>query len=155
MVRGSNGKMKAVPVPNLDDSNASSGIDKPVLGAKKSTIRQQRVIGKAIVNDLKAAAKRRKANVFASRFAPDISAEALKKYLETKLSLQIKVEKLDCRHPNSYSSFYVSSVCEDPKVFMAEDVWPEGIYVRWFKPSKNSLDTRNVLNTDAEAATGN
>ena len=37
---------------------------------------------------------------------------------------------------DTYSSFHITSVCEDPSVFMKDDLWPERAFVRWWREAK-------------------
>ena len=101
------------------------------------TPKKRPIIGKATDTGITAVKKLRYANVFASRFDPGVEANALKTYLEGKLNFTIDTcEKLQSRYPQSYSSFNITSKCEDPSVFMSSDLWPEDSYVRWFRPKK-------------------
>ena len=90
---------------------------------------KQPVIGRAKVAGIVAAERRKKkANIFASRFAPDQRVDELKTYLDGKLNINVNTAELDSKHPDSYKSFYISAEVDDPKVFLNEQLWPEGIY---------------------------
>jgi len=78
---------------------------------------------------------RRLANVFISRFDPDVTADQVKRYLEEKLNLKIDVESVKTRF-DTYASFHVKCTCEDPSVFMDEELWPDKAYVRWWREKK-------------------
>ena len=115
----------------------------PVVSVKKA---RKPVIGSAKVASITAVAKRkRKANVFATRFPPDQSADDLKRYLDSKLKLNVTCSLLKSKYPEYYRSFYVSAEVDDPKVFLDGHIWPEDIFVRWFKPAeKQRTNTRQT-----------
>ena len=114
------------------------------------------VIGKT--KDLQIKAIKRVANVFASRLEPSVSESSLKRHLETMLNLDVTVEL--CKLTNTHSSFHITCVCTDPKVFIEEDLWPEGTYVRWWRqprqlknsvggpPSTTQVSVGQLVNTD-------
>lgn len=113
-------------------------------GAHRPPTREQRqqtkkpvgISGKAKTDTLKTIKKpKRMANVFASRFEPDVSAEQVKAYLEEKLNLELNVEKVKTRF-DTYSSFHVVCHCDNPEIFMDEELWPERTYVRWWREEK-------------------
>ena len=78
----------------------------------------------------------RSANVYATRFDPEMTTADLEEYLMNRLNIATKCTKLNSRRPDIYSSFYIRAVCENPQVFMNPDIWPEDIYYRWYKPDK-------------------
>ena len=63
------------------------------------------------------------------------NADDLNRYLDGKLNLNVTCLLLKCKYPENYWSFYVSAEVDDPKVFLDGHIWPEDIFVRWFKPS--------------------
>ena len=108
----------------------------PVVSMKKE---RKPVIGSAKVATIMAIVKRkRKANVFATRFPPDQSADDLKRYLDGKLNVNVTCSLLKSKYPEYYRSFYVSAEVDDPKVFLDGHIWPESIFVRWFIPSEKA-----------------
>ena len=83
--------------------------------------------------------------MFATRFPPDQSADDLKRYLDSKLHLNVTCSLLKSKYPEYYRSFYVSAEVDDPKVFLDGHIWPEGIFVRWYKPAeKQRTNTRQT-----------
>ena len=94
-------------------------------------------VGSATTNKITATKRKRLANLFATRFSPDLTCTDLESYLCDVSKIHTKCEKLESKHPDSYSSFYVRAECDDPEVFINQEIWPEGIYFRWFKPRKN------------------
>ena len=104
-------------------------------------------MGRAKVAGIVAAERRKKkANIFASRFAPDQSADELNTYLDGKLNTNVNIAELDSKYPDCYKSFYISAEIDDQKAFLNEHLWPEGIYVRWYRPAEKMLnkDARNA-----------
>ena len=125
VVRNSKGKLTAVPEETKKPA-------RPV--TQKNPSHRKRTIGTAKTDQIKAVIKQKWASVFASRFSPSQDIATLKQYLEEKTDLDVSVQKLDSRHPEKYSSFHIHAECINPSIFMSDDLWPAGIYVRWFKP---------------------
>lgn len=88
--------------------------------------------------------------VLASGFQHTQSVPALRNYLEDKLLLTVTVRPEYSGHFHFYSSFLISAVCDNPRVFMEEDLWPEHISVRWFCP-----DPPNNVNSVTRGAKNN
>ena len=92
------------------------------------------IVGRNTTAGISAYKKRKFANVFASRFAPDLEACTLKETLEHALHMQINsCVKLESKHPLLYSSVNISTNCNDPMVFMDESIWPADCYVHWMR----------------------
>ena len=126
----------------IDDPRSGDGFTTVVKRQKRSaqTRKPQGITGKAKSDTLKTIAKpRRMANVFASRFDPDVTDDEVKNYLKEKLQLEMTVEKVKTRF-NTYSSFHIICYCENPEVFMQEEIWPERTYVRWWRNDKGAKD---------------
>ena len=88
----------------------------------------------------------RLANVFVSRLGPDESEATIKRYLETTLKLDVKVEL--CKLSETQSSFHVTSLCPNPSVFMDDDLWPVGVYRRWWRQHRSaSTDEETAVRT--------
>ena len=121
-------RMTAVPKPNnvarqrapQQPSQQQPPVSKPKKGA---------VIGKARHLPIKAA--KRFANVFVARLDPNENEVSIKRHLESTLKLDVTVEL--CKQSDSQSSFHLSCLCPDPSVFMSDDLWPEGTYLRWWR----------------------
>ena len=107
--------------------------------------RETAVIGKATGISITAIKRKRFANVFATRFPPNVEAAEVKSYLEKELGFQINCKKLISRFPQEYSSFNITAQCNDPAVFMNSDLWPEHCLVRWFRPPKKVDNTNNLM----------
>ena len=87
------------------------------------------MIGRAKVAGIVAAERRKKkANIFASRFAPDQSADELNTYLGSKLNTNVNIAELDSKHPDCYKSFYISAEIDDPKAFLNEHIYGQKEY---------------------------
>ena len=130
---------------NKRASNVRAEQTSPVVSVKKA---RKPVIGSAKVASINAVVKRkRKANVFATRFPPDQSADNLKRYLDGKLNVNVTCLLLKSKYPEYYRTFYVSAEVDDPKVFLDGHIWPEGSFIRWFKPSEK-VQRSNTRKTD-------
>jgi hypothetical protein len=104
-----------------------------------------RIIGRAAVATISAVAKRRRvANVFATRFGPNQDTEALRSYLREMTNTEVECTKLTTKYPDHYSSFYIRAECDDPEIFMSDNLWPEGILVRWYRPSDSKTNSKRV-----------
>ena len=91
--------------------------------------------------------RKRKANIFATRFPTDQSADDLKRYLDGMVNVNVTCLLLKSKYPEYYRSFYVSAEVDDPKVFLDGHIWPEGFFVQWFKPSEKEQRS-NIRKTD-------
>ena len=108
------------------------------------------ITGKARDSGIQTVAKqprKRFANVFATRFAPDVTANCLEIYLKEQLQLDLRVVTVKTRH-STYASFHITSVCTDPSVFMKDSLWPEDTFVRWWREPKTSDDTPSAAITN-------
>ena len=76
------------------------------------------------------------AELFVTRLAPECTADDLKSYILANLNLDATIKKIDtARNAEHYSSFHISCICNDPKVFYDENLWPEHVlYRRWYPP---------------------
>ena len=93
---------------------------------------------------------KRRANIFATRFSPEQCPNELKNYLDKTLDVSVTCTQLDSKHPDSYTSFYISAEVDDPAVFMNEQIWPEGILlVRWYRPTENTRQMASPVVTAA------
>ena len=104
-------------------------------------------IGKSNRNTLTAATRVMKANVFATRYVPGTTAEAVKADLkadERLKDLDICVESVTTKY-DTYASFHVTCVCteNETKLFLEADVWPSGIL---YRPWKEKRKPRKQLN---------
>lgn len=76
------------------------------------------------------------AELFITRLSKDCDADAIHGYILANLNLDATVEKIDNSARNvNFSSFHISCVCDDPKVFYDPKLWPEHVlYRRWYPP---------------------
>ena len=140
-------RMTAVTKPNnvarqrapQQPSQQQPTVRKPKKGA---------VIGKARNLPIKAA--KRFANVFVARLDPNENEVSIKRHLESTLKLDVTVEL--CKQSDSQSSFHLSCLCPDPSVFMSDDLWPEGTYLRWWRQPKPKLRTGSTDTTVQQGA---
>ena len=94
------------------------------------------------------------ANVFATRFDPDVTDEQLLGYLKKRLPGQdLKVETVPTRY-NTYASFHITSKCQDPSVFMNCDLWPKGAYVRWWRENRKVNNGEQSMRLEDQLRTG-
>ena len=103
------------------------------------------VIGKARNVTIKAAKpKLRLANVFVTRLDPQLTEGDLKSYLVTNLKLDnITVELV--KSTEFHTSFHVKCECVSPSVFLNDNLWPDGAYVRWWQDKKENTDSNGLL----------
>ena len=87
-----------------------AAVKPPPSKAKKPVIGTARATGIAAVDK-----RKRRANIFASRFAPDQCPVALKRYLDSALQTSVTCTKLDTKHPDEYSSFLVVADVDNPR----------------------------------------
>ena len=98
------------------------------------------IIGTAKVEGIKAVTRQRKASVFVSRLSPDLDPEVLKTHIVGSVGFEVAVEKLKTRF-DTYSSFHITAICQDPHKLLSPDLWPEDTYIRWFY-EKKKVDAR-------------
>ncbi len=85
------------------------------------------------------------ANIFATRFMPDLEPETLRRYLHDKLNLGVTCPKIETGR-SRFASFKVSAECNDRNVFLNPDLWPEGTFVIWYyEPRKGQNQPAAVL----------
>ena len=82
--------------------------------------------------------KLRKANVFATRFDPQVTESDVQNHLHRQLGLDITVEAVDTKY-NTYASFHITCMCPEPAVFMSCDLWPDMAFVRWWREPKKTV----------------
>ena len=98
------------------------------------------VTGSGQGSGLRSVKRKRLASVFATRFEPQVTCDDIVVYLNSHLSpkLHVKVASLETKH-NSYASFHITCECEDPSVFMDPFLWPEDIFVRWWRSPRSPV----------------
>ena len=112
---------------------------------QKQPRRQNGIVGKNASSGIPTCKKMKFANIFASRFGPDLEATALKTDLERSLHINIdSCVKLQSKHPDIYSSFNISTKCEDPSIFMKADIWPADCYVHWMRKPQITSDRHEM-----------
>ena len=83
------------------------------------------------------------AKIFATHYRPDTTVDDVKQDLETNLKRKtgkiytVNVEKLKTKY-DSYSSFLITAMCYDSRVFMDEKLWPKNTLVKWYKPPRRN-----------------
>ena len=98
------------------------------------------VTGSGQGSGLRSVKRKRLASVFATRFEPQVTCDDIVVYLNSHLSpkLPVKVASLETKH-NSYASFHITCECDDPSVFMDPFLWPEDIFVRWWRSPRSPV----------------
>ena len=89
---------------------------------------------------LRSVKRKRLASVFATRFEPQVTCDDIVVYLNYHLSpkLPVKVASLETKH-NYYASFHITCECDDTSVFMDPFLWPEDIFVRWWRSPRSPV----------------
>ena len=108
---------------------------------------KQSTTGSSTRNTLTAATRILKASVFATRFAPETTADEVKNELKADdrlKDLDLSVEKVATKY-DSYASFHVTCVCKEAesKLFLEPDVWPAGILFRPWKEKRTPRSEGN------------
>ena len=77
---------------------------------------------------------KRFANIFATRFERHITADDIETYLRQSLGggNKLSVEPVAMKYDN-YASFHITCECADTAIFMDPSLWPEDIFVRWWR----------------------
>ena len=84
-----------------------------------------------------------KAEVFCTRFLPQVDEEDVKRVLEadllrvTNTQHTVTVTKLQAKYDH-YASFKVTCFCENTAVFMKKDIWPPAVLFRWWRKPRNT-----------------
>ena len=79
------------------------------------------------------------AELFVTRLSKECDTDTIHAYILANLGLNATVEKIDNSSRNvNFSSFHISCICDDPKVFYDPNLWPEHVlYRRWYPPRKS------------------
>lgn len=90
--------------------------------------------------------------LFVSRLTPETKCEDLESYLSTKISnVTFKVERLQAKYPDVYSSFKITLPSEVESSVFRHDFWPKGVFVNKFifknRKSLNSVDNQSQVAT--------
>ena len=129
---------------------------KPVIDRKTPSSRDKRqaIIGTGKGSDHAVQRKKYHASLFATRFKPSVETNTVKKELEINLLKLtgtkhiVTVEKIKTRFEH-YASFKISCACDNADVFNTPELWPERIFVRWWRSPRNDYDARNKhINSD-------
>ena len=149
----------AAPISTTAENVASSGVDnthsmqsrnpkrereKPPVPAKKKRPFNvgQKAPSDGTTNQKLLGVKRVKtAELFVTRFSKECDTDTIQAYILSNLNLHATVEKIDNSSRNAnFSSFHISCVCDDPKVFYDPKLWPEYVlYRRWYPPRRPRL----------------
>ena len=103
--------------------------------------RREMAVGTARNSGLQVVKRGRRASIFVTGFCPDTEATAVKNYVQDKTDLVVTCDKLESRY-DTYSSFHITAMCEDPEVLLNGNIWPDGIRFRWFREPRRG-DRRN------------
>ena len=90
----------------------------------------------------------RRAEVFVTRLAPELTANDIKDHVKKNLDIDCVVELI--KATNNYTSFHISATCRLPGVFMDPKLWPEGALVRWWRAPRVKPPTisNDVIQSD-------
>ena len=127
---------KSVKSKDLQHKNVSNA------GARGSILSSNSTVGTSSSAARTHLQGKRQANLFATRYGPNVHFSTIKKELEINLRRvtgqhhEVNVEKLETKY-DSYSSFKITCLCENPDVFKNADLWPSGILVIWWRKPRN------------------
>ena len=136
---------KPISIKDILKANSASPHTGP---EKNSRYNNKGMIGKGRDSDLSIQNRKFRAVIFASRYKPQTDANAVKRELETDLlrltgtKHTVSVEKLAAKFDH-YASFKVTCFCDNKSVFLNEDLWPPGIYFRWWIKPKYGSELRD------------
>ena len=105
--------------------------------------------GRAKGSGIKSASGKLFANVFATRFERHVTATDVTNYLNQRLGrgITLTVEAVPTKF-DSYSSFHITCECPDTSIFMDPSLWPEDIFVRWWRNPRGSLSPPSKIPDD-------
>ena len=137
---------KPMSIKDILKANSASSHTVP---EKNSKNYNKGMIGKGRDSELSIQDRKFRATIFASRYKPQTDANAVKRELETDLLRltgkhhTVSVEKLAAKFDH-YASFKVTCFCDNTSVLMNEDLWPPGIYFRWWIKPKYGSEPRDI-----------
>ena len=107
------------------------------------------ITGRAKGSGIKSASGKRFANVFATRFERHVTATDVTNDLNQRLGrgITLTVEAVPTKF-DSYSSFHITCECPDTLIFMDPSLWPEDIFVRWWRNPRGSLSPPSKIPDD-------
>ena len=107
-------------------------------GRKRRPLRSGLLTAGSPSSKMKGIERKQTAELFITRLSPDCDADDVKNFIKSNLNLDATVRKIEgARNSGYYSSFHVSCVCANPKIFYDENLWPEHVlYRRWYPPRR-------------------
>ena len=107
------------------------------------------ITGRAKGSGIKSASGKRFVNVFATRFERHVTATDVTNYHNQRLGrgITLTVEAVPTKF-NSYSSFHITCECPYTSIFMDPSLWPEDIFVRWWRNPRGSLSPPSKIPDD-------
>lgn len=112
-------------------AGAKPGARTVISGPKKKS--GTSVVGTGAAGNIRTV-KTKLVSVFASKFAPDLDAEALSGYLGEKLGRVVSCNRIGNGN-GRYSSFKVSAECQEVREMYNPELWPDGAFVRrYYEP---------------------
>lgn len=112
-------------------AHAKPGVRTAISGPKKKS--GTSVVGTGAAGNIRTV-KTKLVSVFASKFAPDLDAEALSGYLGEKLGRVVSCNRIGNGN-GRYSSFKVSAECHEVREMYNPELWPDGAFVRrYYEP---------------------
>ena len=100
----------------------------------KSHSTSKGITGSAKGSGIKSTGVKRFANVFATRFESHVTADDIETYLLQRLGGGNKLSVVPlATNYDDYASFHITCECADTAIFMDPSLWPEDIFVRWWR----------------------
>lgn len=125
--------------PASGRQKAKAGISTAPGGHTSTTVRKRSgpppIIGTGTVSTIKTV-KTKIVNVFATKFSPDLDADTLADYLQSKLNRIVTCQKIDNAR-SRVGSFKVSAECMNVAEMYNPELWPEGALIRRFYEPRN------------------
>lgn len=142
-------RIRAIPEDVNTNANTSSNRSRPANGRRKI----QGFTGTGAPGNV-GVITTKMISVFATRFDPNLEADALCEYLKEKLDREVECSKIETERKR-FSSFLVKAECKDKAEMYDPSVWPEGAYVRPYFYDNRKKDARPAATIPAAAVPGN
>ena len=111
------------------------------------------VTGNGQGSGLRSVKRKRLASIFATRFEPHVSCDDIELYLKSRLvgNVPVKVDAIPTKF-STYASFHITCECDEPAIFMDPSLWPEDIFVRWWRSPASSSSTASTAKSSPSSS---
>ena len=111
------------------------------------------VTGNGQGSGLRSVKRKRLASIFATRFEPHVSCDDIELYLKSRLvgNVPVKVDAIPTKF-STYASFHITCECDEPAIFMDPSLWPEDIFVRWWRSPASPSSTASTAKSSPSSS---